>query len=380
MKTKSYYANSIDAAIRQAREELGSDAMLIESHAASADGRYRGRFEVVFGVPENGQEQHAAKRLAAVPAREEVAAELKMLRAQIDELRKTIQASQPHATGFPEVEEICLELVAADVAPEIAANLADTAKTIWLNPATPQIRPGAPKAGAPKECLRQIVEECVRRRIETVPNPGAAGASGGVAIAFVGPPGGGKTTTLAKIAIKHSLAERLPVRIISVETDRVGSHERLRAYAAIMGVGFVAVNSISELLQALKKEREKETVLIDTPGFTPSEQESARDIARVLDRIDGRQIHLVLPASMKRADSSAYADQFAIFNPSCLLFTKLDETSSAGSIVSEALRLGKPLSFFSTGQGVPEDLENAAVETLIGRLFPEMAAPAASAA
>ena len=85
MKTKSYYANSIDAAIRQAREELGSDAMLIESHAASADARYRGRFEVVFGVLENGQEQPHGKRLAAVPAREDVAAELKMLRVQIDD-------------------------------------------------------------------------------------------------------------------------------------------------------------------------------------------------------------------------------------------------------------------------------------------------------
>jgi flagellar biosynthesis protein FlhF len=286
-----------------------------------------------------------------------------------------IQASQPDATGFPEVEAVFQELVAADVDPEIAANLTETAKTIWLNLAAPQIRPGAPQ-----ECLRQIVEECVRRRIETVPRPSASGANRGIVSAFVGPPGAGKTTTLAKIAIKHSLAERLPVRIISVETDRVGSHERLRAYAAIMGVGFVAVDSISELLQALKKERENETLLIDTPGFTPAELESARDLARALDRIDGRQVHLVLPASMKRSDTSAYADQFEIFKPSCLLFTKLDETSSVGSMVSEALRLGKPLSFFSTGQGVPEDLENASVETMIGRLFPERAAPAASAA
>src|SRR5258706_16113607 len=159
MKTKSYYANSIDAAIRQAREELGSDAMLIESHAASADARYRGRFEVVFGVLENGQEQSQGKRLAAVPAREDVAAELKMLRVQIDELRKTIQASQPDALGFPEVEEICQELVAADLAPEIAADLTDTAKTIWLNPAAPQTR-----LGAAPECFLPILHEWLRRR------------------------------------------------------------------------------------------------------------------------------------------------------------------------------------------------------------------------
>ena len=370
MKLKSYYANSIDAALRQAREELGPDAMLVESHAASAEARYRGRFEVVFGISENGQEMPKATRLAS-GGREDVAVELKMLRSQIDELRKMIQATQPEGSGFPEVEEICQELIAADIAPDIAASLTETAKTIWINPGAAQLRPAAPK-----DSLRRIVEECIRRGIETVP----ADAAAGNAIAFVGPPGAGKTTALAKIAIKHLLARRLPFRVISVDCERVGSHERLRAYAGIMGAPFAAADSIAELLQALNGRRDNETILIDTPGFSPAEADSARDLVRALDRIEGLQVQLVLPASMKRADLSACASQFAPFKPSCLLFTKLDETSSLGSVISEALRLAKPLSFFCAGQEVPEHLENAGSETLLSRLFEERTAQAQSAA
>jgi flagellar biosynthesis protein FlhF len=121
-------------------------------------------------------------------------------------------------------------------------------------------------------------------------------------------------------------------------------------------------------------------VLIDTQGFAPGDTAAARDLATVLGRIAGPEVHLVLPASMKRCDAAAYSDHFAPFKPTRLLFTKLDETSSVGSMLSETLRLGIPLSFFSIGQGVPEDLENADPCVLIDRLFLSNPATAASAA
>ena len=47
------------------------------------------------------------------------------------------------------------------------------------------------------------------------------------------------------------------------------------------------------------------------------------------------------------------------FQPDYLLFTKLDETGSQGAILSAALEAGKPLSFFTNGQNIPEDIEPA---------------------
>lgn len=367
MRIKSYFANAVDAAIRQAQEELGSDAMLIESRAAPPEMRRVGRFEVVFGVLESGREEDK-KPKASPPAsgREDLAAELKLLRSQITELRKMMQPTPQPAPAEIEMEKVRAELIAADLDPVVAGKLLAAAESLW-------------ETSTRKDSLRHIVGDYVLRSIQTVDDLNCGSTRGNV-VALVGPPGAGKTTVLAKIAVQHCLAKRRSVRIISVDTERVGGHELLRAYSSVLGIGFTAANSLSDLQDALSDGPDKNCVLIDTPGFSPAEMAPARELATVLGRVAEREVHLVLPASMKRADAAAYSDHYMLFKPGRLLFTKLDEATSMGSVLSESLRLGLPLSFFSTGQGVPEDLKNADPEVLLERLFPASAAPAASAA
>jgi flagellar biosynthesis protein FlhF len=74
------------------------------------------------------------------------------------------------------------------------------------------------------------------------------------------------------------------------------------------------------------------------------------------------------------------SDRFAVFHPTRLLFTRLDETTSVGAVVSEALRLEKPLSFFAAGQAIPDDLEEANPEMLVRRMFAADSAAAVNAA
>jgi len=83
---------------------------------------------------------------------------------------------------------------------------------------------------------------------------------------------------------------------------------------------------------------------------------------------------------MKRADIARCVRQFEQFKPDRLLFTKLDETESFGAIISTAIESGKPLSFFTNGQTIPEDLEAANPETLLEPLFTRELAGAISAA
>jgi flagellar biosynthesis protein FlhF len=256
--------------------------------------------------------------------------------------------------------------------PLVVDNLVNTAEEIWRGPLAPTMPSGA------RHPLRQIVAECMRRKLQVSAVINSSGR--GNAAVFVGPPGAGKSTAIAKLAVHQCLSRRRSVRIVSIDTDRVGGHERLRVYAGIMGIGFNAVNSLAELRDAMHETRGKDYVLIDTPGYSAGDAASAHDLALALEGIDGREVHLVLPASMKCADLARCSDFYAIFKPGRLLFTKLDETVSVGSVVSEALRLEKPLSFFATGQGVPEDLEEADLDVLTGRMFPGEAALIASAA
>jgi flagellar biosynthesis protein FlhF len=175
----------------------------------------------------------------------------------------------------------------------------------------------------------------------------------------VGPPGSGKTTCLVKLAVNYGLAARRPVLLLSMDTYRVAAAEQLRAYAAILGVGFQVLETVTALAQAIEENRGKELIFVDTPGLGLGE---TADFSRMAQFLSGRSdidTQLVVSSSMKSADLSRVVDGFEVFRPQRLIFTKLDETGSFGAILNEAVRTGKPLSFFTGGQRIPEDLEAA---------------------
>src|SRR5262249_37432796 len=149
-------------------------------------------------------------------------------------------------------------------------------------------------------------------------SPGARNAR---IIIFVGPPGAGKTSTLAKIAVRDGLAQRRSVRIISADPHRPAAHEKLRALAGLIGVGFSAASTIPELNEAITSATNKDLILIDTPGYSLSEFDDARDLICVLGKIAQKETQLVVPASMKREDSIRYIRAYSAFTPDFVLFT-----------------------------------------------------------
>jgi len=165
-----------------------------------------------------------------------------------------------------------------------------------------------------------------------------------------------------------------------VDPFRVASHERLRSFAGILGTGFTAASTMREFIEAVEEYRSKNVLLIDTPGYSGNDFESSRDLSGFLARLNHKEVHLVLPASMKRADLARSVRRFEEFKPDYLLFTKLDETESFGAIISTAMQAAKPLSFFASGQSIPEDLEAANLEALLEPLFTRERAGAISAA
>jgi flagellar biosynthesis protein FlhF len=72
---------------------------------------------------------------------------------------------------------------------------------------------------------------------------------------------------------------------------------------------------------------------------------------------------------VKSADVTRVVEAFEIFRPGKLLFTRLDETCSFGPIHCGAARTHKALSFFSTGQRLPEELAPASHPLLIDLLL-----------
>jgi flagellar biosynthesis protein FlhF len=380
MRIKSFFSSSVEQAIQEARQELGPDAMLITSRRSSPEARSLGAYEVVFGLQTPATRPSARPPAAGRPADAHAAAappadlssELQNLRAQLEEIKSTLQGPQSPDHATPDAEELFTQLVSLDLSRNVARELVSAAARLRDQLSAEQLSPALP--------LQAYAAELVSKRLRFAPPFHQEAQEPGKVIVFAGPAGAGKTSTLVKIAIREGLANRRSVRILSVDPYRVAAHEKLRSFAGLIGLGFTAVNSVQEFCQAVEEARNKGTVLVDTPGYSPSEIEHAKEIAGCLERIPNKQVHLVLPASMKRDSLTRCIRDYADFEPDYLLFTKLDETDSQGAILSTALEADQPLSFFAGGQNIPDDIEPANAPALLASVFRREAAEAVSAA
>jgi len=386
MKIKSYYARTVEDAMAAARQEMGGEAMLVNSRKTPVEARHLGEYEVVFAsIGTAGTATEASLSLpgesapaAALPDR--LSTEVAELKRELEGMRRAITrtvCSPAQWVGVSQdVSDAYAALTAADVSAELAREVVQAAGN-RLNGQRPPLAHATQRSdGAAFE--RALAEE-LASRFTADATLGRGPAQPHIA-ALVGPPGSGKTTTLVKLAVNFGLAARRPVLLLSMDTYRVAAAEQLRSYAAILGVGFQVLETVNSLAQAIEENRGKELILIDTPGLGHGELEEAASLGHFLSTRSDIDTHLVLSASMKPADLSRMVDAFGILRPQHLLFTRLDETGSYGPILSEAMRTGKPLSFFTHGQRIPEDLEAASSERLLDLVLAGRGSRARSAA
>jgi len=296
----------------------------------------------------------------------QLAHEFSELRRQMEEMRRSLSrsvAARPlWLAPSSQAAEVFAVLLESEVEPGLAQQVVENAAA-----SVSRLRPSGSTA---ERALGRAVAEEIQRRFSVAPHLGPPVEAEAPVVALVGPPGAGKTTALIKLAVTQGLAARRPVVLFSADTCRIAAADQLRSYAALLGVGFELVESISVLDRALRLHGGKELILIDTPGFGAADMEEAAPLAQFLCAHPEIDTHLVLMASLKSADLTRAVERFEIFRPAKLLVTRLDETGSLGAVVSEAARTGKPLSFLSTGQQIPEDLEPATKQRVMDLVMP----------
>jgi flagellar biosynthesis protein FlhF len=369
----------VEEAIRRARHELGAEAMLLQARKASPEARHLGEYEVVFASGQN--ETRAVAAAAEPPVSPRLAGEVAELKKQLEAMRRALTRSAfapAHWLGAaPQLAESYAWLIAQEVAPDLAREIVEaSASRAGYGGGTPGDGAAVRFADAVwSGALHEEVES--RLRVEACLGRGEARPR---VVALVGPPGAGKTTTLVKLAVHYGLTCRRPVLLVSMDTYRVAAADQLRSYAAILGVGFQLLETVAALAQTLEENRGKELILIDTPGCGFADFDGEADLARFLGSRSDIDTQLVLSSSMKSADLCRVIDAYEIFRPDRLLFTRLDETAAPGPILNETARTGKPLSFFATGQRIPEDLEVASSRRLSELILGFPSAQAVSAA
>lgn len=192
-----------------------------------------------------------------------------------------------------------------------------------------------------------------------------AGKSSSTVVALVGPTGVGKTTTIAKIASLGILEKKLRVGLINLDSYKVAAADQLATYAKIMNVPFRSVNTKDELHQAIYDFSSLDLILIDTTGRSQKDQESLLQLRHMLHGVDNLQTVLLISATTKDSDLNEVFSRFNIFNPTGLVFSKLDETSVYGCIYNAHKKTNLPLLYFTVGQRVPEDIEKASGERVV---------------
>jgi flagellar biosynthesis protein FlhF len=369
---RTYFAETLEAAIAQARKELGPEALLLEAGPSPAEEARRGGFRVVCAPAQDALPEPGSRPAAPAMERSGGGMPWEALQRRLDRLEHVLeQAALAAAVSSlpPALSALQQELACQDVPALLVPEL--------LRGARARLRP---ESEADSAAARTALAEelCSRLRFQPELDAGRQPA----VVVFVGPPGAGKTSMLVKVAMQEGVARRRSAAIVSTDGYRVAASEQLRTYAAILGLPYVHADTPAALRQAVAENAVRELVLIDTPGFSRCEQDWAEQWARMLEAVPGREVLLVLPAAWRTRDLLDLVRRSAIFHPSALAFTRLDETEVFGGWASAALEAGLPIRWFGTGQRIPEDIEAASANRIrqaLGAVRAEAVAGSAAA-
>lgn len=217
--------------------------------------------------------------------------------------------------------------------------------------------------------LEERFKGYIRESIETS-GPIQIGKGKPSVVVLVGPTGVGKTTTIAKLAATYGVLQKRKVELLTIDSYRIAAVEQLDKYAQLMQIPFIVINSREEFKNAIINSK-SEIIFVDTAGRS---QKNNLGLAEMRNILDGAKInldiHLVLSATTKYRDALDIMNRFNQFMYNKVIITKMDETNTIGSLLS-IMNRDKKLSYFTTGQGVPDDIEIAEKEKLLDMIMLE---------
>lgn len=373
MRVKTFRGKTMAETLERVKRQFGPHAVILHTRTATQGGLLgvggkpcveitaarqmsdlpeplkRGTLQVRSG--QDGCADGAARpmssstKLVASPLSDTLLSELGALRSVVDDLVRETRRSQ--AVDMPgELYDTYRKLVENAVAEELARQLIDE-----LRGALTEDQLRDPRIVRTR--LAGIVESMVptagpirplRRDEPTV-------------IALIGPTGVGKTTTIAKLAANLCLRERRRVGLITIDTYRIAAVEQLKTYAQIIDVPLEVVMEPKELGDAVAGMADRDMILIDTAGRSQRDGYKIEELCEFFDAVRPDEMHLVLSSTSSEAVLRETIQRFRKLGVNRVIFTKLDEAIGFGVILDCLQKAEARLSYVTTGQDVPDDIQ-----------------------
>lgn len=378
MKVKRYMVRDMNEAMIRIKNELGLDAVILNTRKVKQTGIFgffkKPMLEVVAAIDEPAVKKAKARQNEvvepSVPVDTAYLKELDGLKSmvaslvkKVDDLEpseeKPIQAVQMQETDGKKTDEYIKYLSDLNIQDSISRKILEIVKRqISIDDKNKETVVNAMKVIA-REYLGEI--KTIEKDHSEHPN----------IYVFLGPTGVGKTTTLAKIAAKLSLVENKSIGLITADTYRIAAVEQLKTYSEILGLPLEVVYEADELNDAIEKFKDKDYILIDTAGRSHKSKQLKSDFEELVKPLDHYTVFLVMSLTTGYKEMKNMINSYQFLKDYRLLFTKLDEATSFGNILNIRVLTGKALSYFTIGQSVPDDIEDADKEKVIQYIFDE---------
>lgn len=375
MKVKKYTAPTMPEAMKKVRQDLGAEAVILNSKAIYLGGFLglfkKKNFQVIAALDKQVPKPEAdsvkkTEQLHSKPVSNETDNPMVFNQAvltEIREMKKWIEKSnKSEVPAYPlPLQTLYYHLLEMDVNKDIIKE--------WLDEWNAEL-PEKDTFLSRQEAVLSF-SALLKKKLSGLNFSGIDYNKKFVHL--VGPTGVGKTTTIAKLAANCILKDKKRVALITTDTYRIAAIDQLKAYARILGIPLEVAYTNGEYLRAREKFQDYDLVLVDTAGRNFRNQEYVKELGSLIDLDKDVDTYLVLSLTSKFNDQKAIFNEFNSVPIKQFIYTKEDETSTYGSLINMMLLSGKGIAFITNGQEVPDNISEVSIEKINNLIVGEYA-------
>lgn len=360
MNIKKFIAGNSQEALKMVKKEMGKDAVILKTKTLPPSGnttdKSRRRVEVTAAIDYEAPVIARSDTISAQNGWSQVESELR-------EIKDALLCADAESILKPEfffnhkLRDRYRNFKKFGLKPEIIRALMDENQKI--------------SQGTQKSSSR-LLKESLFKVLTSIKVDEIANVRERKIYSFIGPTGAGKTTTLAKLAALSAIQRGQKSALITLDTFRIAAASQLETYARIMGLPLEIAVGPSDLSKSIQKHHDCDRIFIDTAGRSPNKDEDITELRKYFDIQEEIHHFLVLSATTQYRDMINIEERFRSLLFKSYIFTKLDETQDVSTMINFLISRQKPISYLTTGQQVPEDIEIASRKKLAAFLLAGM--------